>query len=89
MLYDPDLPRCEWPGKPETSTLMITRQDTERGVPLHDDRKHFELLVLDAMNKALRAQGFRFTGSTICYAGLVNDHVTDCFRHAPLRTTAA
>jgi DNA-3-methyladenine glycosylase I len=199
MPYDPDLPRCEWPGKPETSTLMITYHDTEWGVPLHDDRKHFEFLVLDAfqaglswstvlnkrenfrkafdhfdpariarytprkveallgnagiirnrqkieatignarqflalqeragsfdafiwqfvdgrtrhnrwrspqqlpatsaqsdaMSKALRAQGFRFTGSTICYAymqaaGLVNDHVTHCFRHAQLRTTAA
>ena len=40
----------------------------------------------DAMSKALRAHGFRFTGSTVCYAymqaaGLVNDHVTCCVRH--------
>ncbi len=40
----------------------------------------------DAMSKALRERGFKFTGSTICYAfmqaaGLVNDHVTSCFRH--------
>jgi DNA-3-methyladenine glycosylase I len=39
----------------------------------------------DAMSKALRARGFRFVGSTICYAlmqacGLVNDHVSTCFR---------
>lgn len=38
----------------------------------------------DAMSKALRARGFRFVGSTICYAfmqacGLVNDHVESCF----------
>jgi DNA-3-methyladenine glycosylase I len=44
----------------------------------------------DAMSRALRAHGFRFTGSTICYAymqaaGLVNDHVTGCFRHEQLR----
>ena len=43
----------------------------------------------DAMSKDLKKRGFRFVGSTICYAfmqacGLVNDHVTDCFRHAQL-----
>ena len=41
----------------------------------------------DAMSKSLRKAGFRFVGPTICYAlmqscGLVNDHVTSCFRHA-------
>jgi len=40
----------------------------------------------EAMSKALRARGFKFVGSTICYAfmqavGMVNDHTTDCFRH--------
>ena len=40
----------------------------------------------DAMSKALRRRGFRFVGSTICYAfmqavGMVNDHTTDCFRY--------
>lgn len=40
----------------------------------------------DALSKALRQRGFRFVGSTICYAfmqsaGLVNDHLTTCFRH--------
>ena len=39
-----------------------------------------------AMSKALRAYGFTFVGPTICYAfmqsaGLVNDHVTICFRY--------
>src|SRR5689334_10081282 len=39
-----------------------------------------------AMSKALRANGFRFVGPTICYAfmesvGMVNDHVTSCFRY--------
>ena len=43
----------------------------------------------DAMSKALKKRGFKFVGSTICYAfmqaaGLVNDHVTDCFRYRPL-----
>lgn len=41
--------------------------------------------VSDAMSKALKARGFTFVGSTICYAfmqatGMVNDHTTDCFR---------
>lgn len=40
----------------------------------------------DAMSKALKKRGFKFVGSTICYAfmqavGMVNDHTTDCFRH--------
>jgi DNA-3-methyladenine glycosylase I len=43
----------------------------------------------DAMSRALKKRGFRFVGSTICYAfmqaaGLVNDHAVDCFRHAEL-----
>lgn len=43
----------------------------------------------DAMSRALKARGFKFVGSTICYAhmqatGMVNDHVTSCFRHAEL-----
>ena len=44
--------------------------------------------VSDAMSKALKKAGFRFVGSTICYAfmqasGMVDDHLTSCFRHAP------
>lgn len=40
----------------------------------------------DAMAKDLKRRGFKFVGSTICYAymqaaGMVNDHTTDCFRH--------
>lgn len=40
----------------------------------------------DAMSKDLRKRGFRFVGSTICYAhmqstGMVNDHLTTCFRY--------
>ena len=44
----------------------------------------------DAMSKDLKKRGFRFVGSTICYAlmqatGMVNDHVRACFRFADLR----
>ncbi|MFC5741563.1 DNA-3-methyladenine glycosylase I [Dyella tabacisoli] len=40
----------------------------------------------DRMSKELKKKGFRFVGSTICYAlmqatGMVNDHRVDCFRH--------
>ena len=43
----------------------------------------------DAMSKELKRRGFKFAGTTICYAfmqatGMVNDHVIDCFRHAEL-----
>lgn len=44
----------------------------------------------DALSKDLLARGMKFVGSTILYAfmqsaGLVNDHLTDCFRHSELR----
>jgi DNA-3-methyladenine glycosylase I len=183
--------RCGWPS---SDPLMIRYHDEEWGVPLHDDRKHYEFLVLDgaqaglswrtvlhkreayrrafanfdpakvarfdgrkvrslladpgiirnrlkvegaiknaraflaaqeefgrfddyvwrfvdgttrrntwktmkqvpartaqsdAMSKDLKKRGFTFVGSTICYAymqaaGMVNDHVIDCFRHQEL-----
>jgi DNA-3-methyladenine glycosylase I len=43
----------------------------------------------DAMSKDLQKRGFRFAGSTICYAfmqatGMVNDHLVDCFRYVKL-----
>lgn len=44
----------------------------------------------DALSKDLKKRGFRFVGSTICYAfmqatGLVNDHLVECFRYKALR----
>ena len=43
----------------------------------------------DKMSKELKKRGFKFVGTTICYAymqavGMVNDHTMDCFRHAEL-----
>jgi DNA-3-methyladenine glycosylase I len=43
----------------------------------------------DAMSKDLKRRGFKFVGTTICYAhmqatGMVNDHVVDCFRYKEL-----
>ena len=47
----------------------------------------------DAMSKDLKRRGFKFVGTTICYAfmqavGMVNDHLVDCFRHAELKRLA-
>jgi DNA-3-methyladenine glycosylase I len=43
----------------------------------------------DALSNDLKQRGFKFVGSTICYAhmqatGMVNDHVVDCFRRKPI-----
>lgn len=43
----------------------------------------------DALSRDLRERGFKFVGSTICYAhmqatGMINDHVVGCFRRAPI-----
>lgn len=48
-----------------------------------------ETEVSREMSKALKARGFRFTGPTICYAfmqsaGMVNDHLVDCFRYGEI-----
>jgi len=42
--------------------------------------------LADALSRELKRRGFRFVGTTICYAfmqavGIVNDHATDCFRY--------
>jgi DNA-3-methyladenine glycosylase I len=44
----------------------------------------------DAMSRELKRRGFKFVGSTICYAfmqatGMVNDHTIDCYRHKELQ----
>jgi len=56
-------------------------------VPAKTDRS-------DAMSKALLSAGFKFVGSTICYAfmqasGMVNDHLVTCPRHAEVKRLAA
>ena len=63
-------------GKP-----IQTRYRRDRDVPATSAES-------DALSKDLKKRGFRFVGSTIVYAhmqatGLVNDHVTGCFRHRP------
>lgn len=64
-------------GKPQ-----INRRTSMRQVPARSAES-------DAMSKALQKRGFRFVGTTICYAfmqavGMVNDHLIDCFRYQQL-----
>ena len=64
------------------------------GRPIRNAWKSGEALpatsaVSDRMSKELRRRGFKFVGSTICYAfmqavGMVNDHTMDCFRYPKL-----
>jgi DNA-3-methyladenine glycosylase I len=64
-------------GRPKVNRLRSLRQ-----IPAHSAES-------DAMSRDLVARGFRFCGSTICYAymqaaGMVNDHLVSCFRHREL-----
>jgi DNA-3-methyladenine glycosylase I len=64
------------------------------GVPIQNKRRGMGDLPArtsesDAMSRDLKRRGFRFIGSTICYAfmqatGMVNDHITSCFRYVEL-----
>ena len=63
------------------------------GKPIHNHWRSLKEIpartaASDAMSRDLIRRGFKFVGSTICYAfmqavGMVNDHTTDCFRYAP------
>jgi DNA-3-methyladenine glycosylase I len=65
----------------------VNRWRTSRQIPTESEESR-------AMSKELRRRGFRFVGPTICYAfmqaaGLVNDHLVECFRHGEVRSPAA
>ncbi|MEX1994404.1 MAG: DNA-3-methyladenine glycosylase I [Steroidobacteraceae bacterium] len=61
------------------------------GRPLDGRRRTFRLIparteLSDSLSRELKRRGFRFVGTTICYAfmqavGIVNDHTIDCFRY--------
>jgi DNA-3-methyladenine glycosylase I len=60
-------------------TPIVNRWDDRKQVPAKTE-------LSDRMSKALAKRGFRFVGSTICYAfmqatGMVNDHLVSCFRY--------
>jgi DNA-3-methyladenine glycosylase I len=61
---------------------IVGRRRTLKDLPSETQKSN-------AMSKDLKRRGFRFIGSTVCYAymqatGLVNDHVTTCFRYREL-----
>lgn len=68
------------------------------GKPIQNKWKTFEEVpakteISDLMSKTLKKKGFKFIGSTICYAfmqavGMVNDHTTDCFRYNEIKKMA-
>ena len=76
-------------------TLDTYLWDFVDGEPVQNHRRSMQEVpatsaVSDAMAKDLKKRGFTFVGSTICYAfmqaaGLVNDHLTDCFRYQQLK----
>ena len=69
------------------------------GAPLDSRRRLLDSIPArtaesDALSRELLRRGFKFVGSTICYAfmqavGLANDHTTDCFRYAIVRRMAS
>jgi DNA-3-methyladenine glycosylase I len=68
------------------------------GKPIVSSRKRLSdipsrTLLSDALSKDLKKRGFKFVGSTICYAfmqavGMVNDHEASCFRYSALKKAA-
>ena len=68
------------------------------GKPLHNRRARLRDIPArtedsDALSRDLKKRGFKFVGSTICYAfmqavGMVNDHVVECFRYKEIRNAA-
>jgi len=63
--------------------------------PIQNKRRHLSEVPAsspesDAMSKALLKAGFKFVGTTICYAfmqasGMINDHLVSCHRHAAVK----
>ncbi len=68
------------------------------GIPIQNEWKSMAELpaktdISEKMSKDLKKRGFNFVGPTICYAfmqavGMVNDHITDCFRHKEIKQLA-
>lgn len=86
--------RCYLELKHQTSLSDFLWQFTD-GKVIHSKAKEFkqiptETIQSQQMSKELKKLGFKFVGSTICYAfmqavGMVNDHVQDCFRYKELK----
>lgn len=66
-------------GKPQQNQWRHAKQ-----IPVSNDTS-------DQMAKTLKQHGFKFVGSTICYAfmqavGMVNDHTVDCYCHSDIKS---
>ena len=69
--------------------------DFVNGKPIQNQWKDFKDIptkteISELMSKTLKKKGFKFVGTTICYAfmqavGMVNDHTTDCFRYKEVK----
>ena len=64
---------------------IVNKWQTTKNVPVSTEQS-------GEMSMALKERGFKFVGSTICYAfmqavGMVNDHTTCCFRHNEIRAS--
>ena len=81
--------RCSWCLCNEK---MIKYHDEDWGVPLYDDRKQFEFLMMEVMqcglnwNMMVQKKGFKYLGSVTVYShlqacGMINDHTEECFRY--------
>lgn len=83
--------RCVLAVQQEFGTLDAYLWRLVDGRPIRNSWKSLKQIPAftkesDVMSKDLRRRGFKFVGSTICYAfmqavGMVNDHLTDCFRY--------
>lgn len=78
----------------EYGTFYQYMWDFIGGKPLQNHWQHMREVpattpLSDALSRDLKQRGFKFVGSTICYAhmqavGMVNDHLVSCFRHRQL-----
>jgi DNA-3-methyladenine glycosylase I len=78
-------------GSLEKYLWQFTRGKTIHNAWKSESDLPVNTLESDAMSKDLNKRGFKFTGTTICYAfmqavGMVNDHTIDCFRYKELNT---
>jgi DNA-3-methyladenine glycosylase I len=86
--------RPSWPFRKNFGSFDQYIWQFVGGNPLLNRRRRTQTLPArteqsDAMSKDLQKRGFKFVGSTICYAfmqatGMVNDHLVDCFRYREL-----
>ena len=76
------LEKCAFASGSFSVEPIIHRRRSMKEVPARS-------AISDAMSKDLIQRGFKFVGTTICYAkmqaiGMVNDHLVTCFRHKEL-----